>query len=153
MLITQPDRDRLVDLVKNYNPPKALGAARLELLTRVNAATIVPPAMIPQSVVTMNSVVELIEISSGEVVTYALVYPPDANVDRLKISVLAPLGVAMLGKSEGEIVAFTVPAGTKRYFIRKVVYQPEARLHGGPDDQEELRSDEPGSPAASSAGQ
>ncbi len=134
MLITQPDRDRLVDLVKNYNPPRALGNARMELMTRVNAATIVSPEVVPQTVVTMNSIVELIDVSNGESVTYALVYPPDANVDRLKISVLAPLGVAMLGKSEGDVVAFTVPAGTKRYLIRKVVYQPEARLHGSPEE-------------------
>lgn len=129
MFITESDRNRLANLLKRHNAQESPGHARLELLTRLQEAAIVSTSAIPGNVITMNSIVRLIEIPSGGNVTYTLVYPPDANVDRLRISVLAPLGVALLGRSEGEIVEFAVPSGTKRYFIEKVVYQPEAQLH------------------------
>jgi regulator of nucleoside diphosphate kinase len=127
MVLTQPDRDRLVNLLKTYTAHRALGNARSELYTVVNSADIVSPSAIPQSVVTMNSIVSLIDLTNGLIRTCTLVYPGEANVDRLKISVLAPLGAALLGRSEGESIEFTVPAGTKRFFIQKVLYQPEAQ--------------------------
>jgi regulator of nucleoside diphosphate kinase len=129
MLLTQSDRDRLVTLLKTYTPPGLPGTARLELHTAVKAADIVSPSAMPATVVTMNSVVSLIDLANGLIRTCTLVYPGDANVDRLKISVLAPLGAALLGRSEGEVIEFTVPVGMKRFFIQKVLYQPEAQLN------------------------
>jgi regulator of nucleoside diphosphate kinase len=128
MLLTQPDRDRLVNLLRTCSVPRSLGLGngRLTLQTTVSRAAIVSPSAIPETVVTMNSVVSLIDLTNGLVRTCTLVYPGDANVDRLKISVLAPLGAALLGRSEGEVIEFTVPAGSRRFFIQKVLYQPEA---------------------------
>ena len=129
MFITEPDRNRLINLLRMHNAPGSPGNSRLELVKRINDAEIVSSSAIPETIVTMNSIVRLIGIPDGASITYALVYPNDANVDRLKISVLAPLGAALLGRSEGDMVEFTVPSGTKRYLIEKVVYQPEAQLH------------------------
>jgi regulator of nucleoside diphosphate kinase len=126
MVLTQPDRDRLVNLLKSHNAHGVPGNTRLALYTTIKTADIVSPSAIAQSVVTMNSIVSLIDLTNGLIRTCTLVYPGEANVDRLKISVLAPLGAALLGRSEGEAIEFTVPAGTKRFFIQKVLYQPEA---------------------------
>jgi regulator of nucleoside diphosphate kinase len=104
-----------------------LGNARSALHTTVSTAAIVSPVAIPETVITMNSIVSLIDLENGLIKTCTLVYPSDANIDRLKISVLAPLGAALLGRSQGEVIEFSVPAGTKRYFIQKVLYQPEAQ--------------------------
>lgn len=129
MILTHPDRDRLVNLLRTYNSPKplSLGNARMALQTTVSTASIVSPSAIPETVVTMNSIVSLIDLADGLIKTCTLVYPGDANVDRLRISVLAPLGAALIGRSQGEVIEYTAPAGTKQYFIQKVLYQPEAQ--------------------------
>ena len=132
MMLTQPDRDRLVSLLKTHRAPGSNPSARTRLTLTIASAAIVDPTEIPEDVVTMNSIVTLIDISSGEIANYALVYPADANVDRLKISVLAPLGAAILGRAEGDIVECDVPAGTKRYFVQKVTFQPESRFRSTP---------------------
>lgn len=133
MILTQPDRERLVSLLKSSRNQPALGT-RAKLTEAVERATIVAPDVVPETVVTMNSIVRLIDTASGEITSFALVYPADANVDRLKISVLAPLGTALLGRSEGEIIEYAVPSGTKRFFIQKVMYQPEERFRAGAAD-------------------
>lgn len=128
MLVTQYDRDRLFELVRSAGSPPSLGNALAELARKLDSATILPSEVISPDVVTMNSVVTLMELPSGSTVTYNLVYPGNANVDELKISVLARLGVAMLGRTEGDIIEYDIPGGTKQFLVRKVVYQPETRL-------------------------
>jgi regulator of nucleoside diphosphate kinase len=98
----------------------------------MNTAAIVSPSAVPETVVTMNSIVNLIDLANGLIRTCALVYPNDADIDRLKISVLAPLGAALLGRSQGDVVEFIVPAGTKQYLIQKVLFQPEAQRNQPP---------------------
>ena len=128
MLITRYDRDQLFEILRSTGSPPALGNALADLARKLDSATILPSEVIPPDVVTMNSVVTLMELPFGSIVTYKLVYPRDANVDGLKISVLARLGVAMLGRSEGDLIEYDIAGGTKRFLVRKVVYQPEARL-------------------------
>ena len=56
----------------------------------------------------------------------SIVYPAEANADQKRISVLAPLGTALLGYSEGQVVSFPAPGGQRRVKIKEVEYQPEA---------------------------
>jgi regulator of nucleoside diphosphate kinase len=62
---------------------------------------------------------------SGEVETYTLVYPDAADITEGKLSVLAPMGAALLGAREGHVVKFETPGGVRRVKVMKVVYQPE----------------------------
>ena len=57
--------------------------------------------------------------------TYTLVYPDEANIPERKLSVLAPMGAALLGAREGQVVEFQTPGGARRLKVVKVVYQPE----------------------------
>jgi regulator of nucleoside diphosphate kinase len=74
----------------------------------------------------MNSQVLLCDIDTLETMTYTLVFPKDADIDSGSISVLAPVGTAILGYRQGDIVEWPVPAGIRRLRIEKVLYQPEA---------------------------
>ena len=56
---------------------------------------------------------------------YSLVFPNEADLSQGKISVLAPIGTAMLGYQAGEIIEWDVPAGLKRFKVEEVLYQPE----------------------------
>jgi regulator of nucleoside diphosphate kinase len=89
-------------------------------------AVIVDPKEVPADVITMNSRAELLDLDSGETVTFRLVFPPEANIEEEKISVLAPIGAGMLGYRAGDVFEWKVPEGVRRMKVTKVHYQPEA---------------------------
>jgi regulator of nucleoside diphosphate kinase len=74
----------------------------------------------------MNSKAEIRDLNTKETMTYTLVFPLDANIDEGKISILAPLGTAILGYRVGDEFEWEVPSGKRRLRIEKILYQPEA---------------------------
>jgi regulator of nucleoside diphosphate kinase len=84
---------------------------------------------IPPDVVTMNSQVVLRDLDTGGEIVLTLVFPRDANVDQQRVSVLAPLGTAILGYRGGDIIEWQMPGGTRRLEVERVLYQPEAAVN------------------------
>lgn len=98
--------------------------ARLE--EELLRATVVAPAAMPADVVTMNSRVRCQEVLSGREWAVTLVYPRDAGKPG-SVSVLAPVGAALLGLSVGQTIDWPGPNGrTLRLSILEIEYQPEA---------------------------
>ena len=125
--ITEFDKTRLEELLAvaeqfGGHDRKDLNALAGEL----KRGMVVPSNQVPPDVVTMNSKVSLRDTDSGETMTYRLVFPKDADVDQGAISVLAPVGMAILGYAVGDLVEWPVPSGVRRLSIEKVLYQPEA---------------------------
>jgi regulator of nucleoside diphosphate kinase len=94
-------------------------------------AVVVNPTEIPKDVVTMNSRVRLRDLDSGEAVVFSLVYPsfayrPVADVTEMTVSILAPVGTAILGYRVGDTIEWDVPSGVRRLKVEDVLYQPEA---------------------------
>ena len=126
LVITQTDFPRLTQLLASgfaraIAPHEYLEALRDEL----HRASIVPPDKVPEGTVTMNSTVQLRDLDTGELETYTLVYPHKANIAEHRLSVLAPVGTAILGYSVGDIVRWRVPDGIRRLRIEHVLDQPE----------------------------
>jgi regulator of nucleoside diphosphate kinase len=120
--LTQPDMDRLLQLIEAY-PGTRFDKLESELLR----AKVVPREEIPKDVVTMNSRVLFENETTGERREVTLVYPGMADIDAGKISVLVPVGTALLGLRVGQSIDWELPSGTKqRYRIIDVPYQPEA---------------------------
>ena len=120
--LTQNDMDRLLELVEAY-PGKRFEQLESELLR----ANVVPREKIPQDVVTMNSRVIFENESTGERREVTLVYPGSADIDAGRISILVPIGTALLGLRVGQSIDWEPPGGQKqRYRIVDVPYQPEA---------------------------
>lgn len=125
--ITQLDRQRLTDLIVSAQSGEYRGSIYLEKLRgELNRAQIVTPQEIPADVITMNSKVVLLDLDTGQDETYTLVYPEQANAAEGKISILAPIGTAMLGYRVGDVFEWEVPAGKRKLKIEKILYQPEA---------------------------
>jgi regulator of nucleoside diphosphate kinase len=91
-------------------------------------AHIVPAGKVPPDVITMNSRVLLYDLELRETEEYTLVYPEDADITLDRISVLAPVGTAILGYRVGDVVEWYVPAGLRRLRVEAVVQQ--ARRNG-----------------------
>lgn len=96
-----------------------------DLEAELNRATIVSPEDVPEDVVTMNSTIILRDLQTAEIETYTLVYPDQADILNGRLSVLAPIGTAVLGQRVGDVLRWRVPAGWRRLQIEQVVYQPE----------------------------
>ena len=120
--LTQPDMDRLLELIEAY-PGKRFEKLESELLR----ANVVPGDEIPHDLVTMNSRVVFENMTTGERREVTLVYPGMADIDAGRISVLVPVGTALLGLRVGQSIEWDLPSGEKqRYRIVDVPYQPEA---------------------------
>ena len=96
------------------------------LENELERAEVVPPEQIPPDVITMNSKVRLIDTDTGEETVYTLVFPENADLSQNKISVLAPVGTAMLGYRVGDTFEWDVPAGKLTFKVEEILYQPEA---------------------------
>lgn len=97
-----------------------------DLQEEINRADIVEPREMPNNIVTMNSTVTFKVLSSGKEFSKTLVYPKDAKGAEDTVSVLAPVGSALLGLKEGNQIDWPKPNGdVLSVAIIKVDYQPE----------------------------
>jgi len=126
IVITAADFDRLQGLLDSPRYRSTQAPLLLALREELDRGTIVPSDTVPKGVVTMHSRVRVRDLKAQESDTYTLVYPDQADIDENKLSVLAPLGMALLGTRVGQIVKFDAPAGQRRLKIERILYQPEA---------------------------
>ncbi len=124
IIISSLDAERLEKLIASL--PKNGFPGKEELETELDRATVVDPKDVPPNVVTMNSTVKFITESSSREFCLTLVYPTDYDAGGGKISILAPVGSALLGLSEGDEIEWPKPGGgALRVTIKEVSYQPE----------------------------
>ncbi|MFO7933628.1 MAG: GreA/GreB family elongation factor [Bacteroidales bacterium] len=125
--ITELDYVRLRNLIntelENRNAElKNLKVLKLEL----QLARKIDSRMIAPEFVTMNSKLELTDLGTGRSMKLTLVYPKESNYREARISVLSPLGSALLGYRVGDTVKFEAPGGLRKIRIDRILYQPEA---------------------------
>lgn len=129
--ITDDDCERLRRLIAGRRGANSVDSEYLDMLEQeLDRAEVVGPEAIPHDVVTMNSEVRLQDLDSGSVQLYRLVFPNQFRWDN-SVSVLAPIGTAMLGYRVGDVIEWRVPKGIRRLKVLEVIYQPEAAGVGG----------------------
>lgn len=127
IFITEFDKKRLEELIDVAEEFGGHDRRDLEALAdELAKSEVVSSEEVPPDVVTMNSKVLLRDMETSEDMTYDLVFPKDANVDAGAISILAPIGTAILGYAEGDVIDWPVPSGVRRIRIEEILYQPEA---------------------------
>lgn len=125
--VTENDAKRLQTLLEVAKQSQYYGSDELQKLgAELNRALVVASKDVPRDVITMNSKVRLLDLETKEEMTYTLVFPDEADFAEGKISVLAPIGTAMLGYRAGDTFSWQVPAGIRRIKILSILYQPEA---------------------------
>jgi len=118
---------RLWEHLRNAQSRHEQGSAHLKALREaLDGAAVVLPNQIPPDVVTMQSHVLLRDLASNEEMECALVFPDDADALMGRISVVAPIGAAILGRRAGDVIQVKVPAGVRKMRIEQILHQPEA---------------------------
>jgi regulator of nucleoside diphosphate kinase len=127
--LTAQDYNRRKHLLADLTRQSRGMQAGVETLEEIlDLARVVHQQKVPGNVVTMNSRVLFEDVSTGEEGTVTVVYPAEADASGGRISVLSPVGAALLGEAEGAEVELPLPHGqTRRIRINSVLYQPEAQ--------------------------
>jgi regulator of nucleoside diphosphate kinase len=97
-----------------------------QLAAELAKATILNPEEVPADLVTMNSEVVLEDLDSQRELRYTLSFPAESNPLEGRVSILAPVGISLLGCRVGDTVEWTVPKGLRRFRIKALTFQPEA---------------------------
>jgi regulator of nucleoside diphosphate kinase len=119
--VTQSDYNLLQELLARGRGVTPEEKARREALSRELArAQIIPASEIAPDVVTLRRRVRLTDLESGDVLEYTLVLPEEADVGAGRISILVPLGTAMLGFRRGDTFEWAMPGGAMRLRVERV---------------------------------
>jgi regulator of nucleoside diphosphate kinase len=124
VVISSRDAERLDALLESLGGRAFPGKAELE--AELARADVVDPKDVPPTVVTMNSTVKFRVESSKEEFQMTLVYPKDVDETGRTISILAPVGSALLGLAQGDQIEWPKPGGgVLKVHIQEILYQPE----------------------------
>lgn len=122
ILITQADKARLQVAIGRALLQRSESRSRIDDLQReLDRAEVVDPTLMPSGLVAMNSTVRLRDLDSDEIETYTLVFPQEADIQHNRISVLAPVGTAIIGYQVGDVVTWSVPRGRVQLRIEDVI--------------------------------
>jgi regulator of nucleoside diphosphate kinase len=130
IVISSLDLQRIEELLEL--PAYSDSADAASLRAELARANILEPGEMPDDIVTMNSRATVVDETDGETREISLVYPRDADGAANRISVLAPVGSAMLGLRVGQAIDWKIPGGRAlRLRVTGISYQPEAsgQLH------------------------
>lgn len=121
LILTQSDFQKLSSLLNSVLPEVA------DLLEEeLSRAAIVSDDKLPRDTVSMNSKVIFQDLDTEKELAVTVVFPNEANIDENKISILAPVGLALIGLQVGQIINWAVPNGIKRRLkVVSIIYQPE----------------------------
>jgi regulator of nucleoside diphosphate kinase len=127
IFITTKDAEKLRKLIREAYHSEYRGSDYLkELAEEMEKASVVNPNQIPADVITLSSTARLVDQETNEEMVYMLVFPEDADISQGKISILAPIGTAMLGYKTGDVFEWDTPGGKRTILVKEILYQPES---------------------------
>jgi regulator of nucleoside diphosphate kinase len=124
--ITRFDKTRLMRLLRSLDAARENRDEVEDLERELERGIEVDSTDVGPDVVTMNSTVRVTDLDANTTHLYTIVFPSDADFEKGRISILSPLGTALLGYRAGDVVTWEMPRGTRRLRIEELVYQPEA---------------------------
>lgn len=122
LFISERDYQRLLPLIEKYD-----NAAAEALDNELGRAKIVRNTELPDDVVAMDSRVTFIDLDTAEESTVDLVYPANADIEKMKISILSPVGTALIGLRVGGKIDWPLPNGKIRHLQVVAVIQAEKK--------------------------
>lgn len=125
IIINELDAERIDRLLEK--PEFAALPIADALNAELDRAQMCTPESMPHNVVTMNSQVKFRDLTAGEERTRTLVYPAQMTDSSTQLSVLAPVGAALIGLRAGDTIHWELPGGASAHLeVLELLYQPEA---------------------------
>ncbi|MDX5338524.1 MAG: GreA/GreB family elongation factor [Cyclobacteriaceae bacterium] len=118
-ILTKSDYNTIHALLKNL-PAHLRGKEVVQLQNEINSAEIINDSQISDDIIQINSLFEVVEITSGQKMNFQLVLPQFANLKQNRISLISPLGVALIGFRKGMTIEWMLPGGLKKLHINGV---------------------------------
>ena len=109
-------------MIKNHlkQDKKLTDFNKQKLISELKSAKILPSKSFPDKVVAINTSIKVKEVESNQEFQFSLVAPQDAKIKNNKLSVLSPIGLALVGYNVGDEVQWEMPDGLKKYVIQDV---------------------------------
>lgn len=117
--ITRDDNTKLRLLLATALYSNASSALR-KLRDELDRAAVIDSSALPAEVVTMDSTVKFEDLETSEIDEYTITFPDRADVKRKRVSILAPIGTALLGCRVGDVVKWSTPGGIRQLKVRRV---------------------------------
>ena len=125
--LTELDHVRLLNLLRRDTRGDGFPAQRRAMMDLLDTSTLVPSREVAPDIVTMYSQVLLQDLQTGQQQTLTLCYPADAQPAGGFVSVLSPVGCALLGLTVGSVARWSTPTGgEKAAEIMVIQFQPES---------------------------
>ena len=122
VILTKTDYEILNSYVKNLQGMQVNEKENFSKLSNeLKKAEIIDDALLPANVVRLGSMVVVKDVMSNRDLTVTIVLPQQANIKEKKVSVLAPVGTALIGFKKGQTVSWNVPSGKKDFKIMNVI--------------------------------
>ena len=124
IIVTEADMERLTRIVRAFKHSLFRDKQQLDLLEKVlSEAEVRPSTRVPKDVIRMSSRVRVFDFETRSRGLYTLVFPEEADISRGLLSILAPLGIALLGRRRGDVIEAQVPGGSRRLRVEGVRQQ------------------------------
>ncbi|MEO9210000.1 MAG: GreA/GreB family elongation factor [Ginsengibacter sp.] len=121
VILLKKDHAVLNDYVRNLHGMQVNEKENFRRLSEeLSKAKIVAEKNFPEDVVRINSVVVIKDVATNKDMTLTIVMPEHADIKQKKVSILAPIGTALIGFRKGREVSWEVPAGKKTFIIMDV---------------------------------
>jgi regulator of nucleoside diphosphate kinase len=128
IMVTDDDINRLRRLVRSLRYSLFRDQLQLEALEQtLESAEVMFGERIPRDVIRMNSSIRVLDLATRKKERYTLVFPDNADISTGRISVLAPVGIALLGRRQGDVIEAKVPGGARRLSVEWVSQRPQTR--------------------------
>jgi regulator of nucleoside diphosphate kinase len=126
IIVSGTDIQRLSQLIRDLRHSRYRDQAQVQLLEEIlENAELTASARFPRNAIKMNSRFRVLDLGTGKKQVYTLVYPDEADVFSGSISVLAPIGISLLGRRQGDTIEVDVPGRVRRLRIERVLYPPD----------------------------
>jgi regulator of nucleoside diphosphate kinase len=126
LIVSDTDIERLSQLIRDLRDSRFRDQDQVDLLEQsLENAEVTASARFPRNAIKMNSRFRVLDLGTGKKQVYTLVYPDQADVSSGSISVLAPIGIALLGRRQGDTIEVDVPSRVRRFRIERVLYPPD----------------------------
>jgi regulator of nucleoside diphosphate kinase len=120
--VTQTDADKIRELLREAEHSGYRGSIYIQKLkAELERAEIIPPQDVPPDLITLNTTALLLDADTAEQMKLTLVSPEHADLSQGRISILAPIGAAMLGYKLGDTFEWDTPGGKRTLRVEKII--------------------------------